>query len=64
MADERLERIRRAYAEAGTEQPAQYEPLPKWDTLPIQLREAIIHVYLVGRLDAVSEIKAGHTDEG
>jgi len=57
MADERLERIRRAYAEAETEQPAQYEPLPKWETLPIQLREAIIHVYLAGRLNALSEVR-------
>ena len=64
MADERLKRIRRAYTEAETEQPAHYEPLPKWETLPIQLREAIIHVYLVGKLDALSEMKTGHTDEG
>ena len=66
MADARLERIRRAYAEAEaeTEQRAQYETLPKWETLAIQLRNAIMHVYLVGRLDALSEMKTGHTDEG
>jgi len=57
MSDERLTRIREAYAEAESEQPANYDPLPKWETLPIQMREAIIHVYLVGRLDALSEMK-------
>jgi hypothetical protein len=57
MADERLERIQRAYAEAETEQPAEYDPLPKWETLPIQMREAIINVYLAGRVDALSELK-------
>jgi hypothetical protein len=31
--------------------------LPKWDALPIQVREAIINVYLAGRLDALSEMK-------
>jgi hypothetical protein len=58
MSDERLERIKGAYAEAESEQPANYGPLPKWETLPIQLREAIIHVYLVGRLDALSKWKS------
>jgi len=53
----RLERIQEAYAEAETEQPLQYDPLPKWETLPIELREAIIHVYLAGRLDALSEVR-------
>jgi hypothetical protein len=57
MADERIERIQRAYAEAETEQPAEYDPLPKWETLPIQVREAIVNVYLAGRLDALSEKK-------
>jgi hypothetical protein len=58
MSDERLNRIREAYAEAESEQPAGYGPLPKWETLPIQVREAIIHVYLAGRLDAPSEWKS------
>ena len=58
MSDERLKRIQEAYAQAESEQPAEYDPLPKWETLPIQLREAIIHVYLAGRLDALSEWKS------
>jgi len=58
MSDERLNRIREAYAEAESEQPANYGPLPKWETLPIQMREAIIHVYLAGRLDALTEMKS------
>jgi len=55
--DERLRRIQQAYAETESEQPAEYDPLPKWETLPIQVREAIINVYLAGRLDALSEVK-------
>jgi len=58
MSDERLNRIQEAYAEAESEQPATYDPLPKWETLPIQMREAIIHVYLAGRLDALNENKS------
>jgi len=59
MSDaERLKRIKAAYAEADEEQPSEYGPLPKWETLPIQLREAIIHVYLAGRLDALTERKS------
>jgi hypothetical protein len=56
----RLERIQGVYAAAETEQPQplRYDPLPKWETLPIQLREAIIHVYLAGRLDALNELCA------
>ena len=58
MSDNRLEHIREAYAEAESEQLANFGPLPKWETLPIRLREAIIHVYLAGRLDALSEWKS------
>jgi hypothetical protein len=58
VSDKRLKRIQTAYAEAESEQPAAYGPLPKWETLPIQVREAIIHVYLAGRLDALSEWKS------
>ena len=58
MSDERLKRIQEAYAGAESEQPAEYDPLPKWETLPIQMREAIIHVYLAARLDALSEWKS------
>jgi hypothetical protein len=57
MADERLRRIQAAYTESESDQPAEYEPLPKWESLPIQVREAIINVYLAGRLDALSEMK-------
>ena len=33
MSDERFERIKEAYAEAESEQPPEYGPLPKWDEL-------------------------------
>jgi hypothetical protein len=29
-------------------------PLPAWETLSIEMREAIVHVYYRGRLDAIS----------
>jgi hypothetical protein len=52
--NERLQKIRDAYDEAGREQPSQYPPLPAWETLSQELREAIIHVYYRGRIDAMS----------
>jgi hypothetical protein len=64
MSKERLKRLKHAYYQAERKHPADYDPLPKWETLPIQLREAITNVYLVGRLDALSETKGSHTDEG
>ena len=57
MSSKALKRIRQAYYRAEREQPADYDPLPKWETLPIQVREAIIHVYHEARRDALSEIK-------
>jgi hypothetical protein len=42
---EELKAIRAAYYEAGRVQPADYPPLPSWQSLPIELREAFIHVY-------------------
>jgi hypothetical protein len=52
--NERLQKIRDAYEEAGREQPAEYPPLPAWETLSLEMREAIIHVYYRGRFDALS----------
>jgi len=49
------------HAEAESEQPADYDPPPKWETLPIEMREAIIDVYLAGRLDALTEMKSQQT---
>jgi hypothetical protein len=40
--DETLKKIRIAYYEAGRPQPSEYDP--SWESLPIQLREAFIHV--------------------
>ena len=47
-------KIRDAYEEAGREQPSEYPPLPAWEALSQELREAIIHVYYRGRFDAMS----------
>jgi hypothetical protein len=52
--DETLQKIRQAYAQAGRDQPAEYLPLPDWEALSQELREAIIHGYYRGRLDAMS----------
>jgi hypothetical protein len=52
--DERLQKIRDAYDEAGREQPSEYPALPAWETLSIEMREAIVHVYYRGRFDALS----------
>jgi len=53
MSDERLERIKEAYAEAESEQPPEYGPCQSGTSCA-----AIIHVYLAGRLDALSEWKS------
>ena len=50
-----LEKVKFAYAEAGREQPKEYPPLPPWEVLPIELREAFIHVYVRGRIDVTTE---------
>ena len=53
--DERLQKIRDAYDEAGREQPSEYPALPAWEALSQELREAIIHVYYRGRFDAMAD---------
>jgi hypothetical protein len=54
-SDPTLKAIRAAYYEAGRVQPADHPPLPAWQSLPIELREAIIHVYHAGRAAAFEE---------
>jgi hypothetical protein len=53
--DKGLEKVKFAYAEAGWKQPSEYLPLPKWEALPIELREAFSHVYARGRIDIITE---------
>jgi hypothetical protein len=55
MTDDTLKKIREAYAEACREQSSEYPPLPAWEMLPIQMREALIHVYHQGKIDARNE---------
>jgi hypothetical protein len=57
--NETLRKIRSAYAIAGREQPAHYSPLPAWNELSIEVREAIIDVYHAGRRDAREEAHGG-----
>jgi hypothetical protein len=49
--------VRLAYEQARRKQPKHAQPLPDWDTLPIELREAFIYVYYLGRLDGVREAR-------
>jgi hypothetical protein len=44
-------KIREAYA--GRDQPAEYPPLPAWDNLSLELREALISIYNRGRRDGI-----------
>ena len=57
MSDDTLKRIRQVYAQAEREQRPEYSPLPKWETLSIEVHE-VIHVYHQGRLDALREKKS------
>jgi uncharacterized protein with HEPN domain len=56
MTDDPNKPIREAYADARRKQPAEYPSLPPWEQLPIEVREALIHVYFQGRKDALAEI--------
>ena len=49
--DRDLKRVREAYADAARKQPAEYPPLPVWEALPSEMREALIHIYFAGRKD-------------
>ena len=51
--DETLQKIREAYTQAGRDQPAKYPPLPAWETLSPELREAFISIYNRGRRDGI-----------
>jgi hypothetical protein len=52
-----LKKIRATYYEAGRLQPSDYDPLPSWESLPIQLREAFIHVWHEGHSQGARESK-------
>lgn len=54
-ADNTLDKIREAYADAARDQPADYPPLPAWFELPIEMRKAIIRVFASGRRNAMEE---------
>jgi hypothetical protein len=54
MTDDRDRGYRTAYEEARKAQSPVQAPLPQWDDLPPEMRDAIIHVYFAGRKDAQS----------
>jgi hypothetical protein len=61
--DETLQKIRAAYAQAGAPT-AEYPPLPAWEALSLELREAFVSIYHRGRRDGILDevaraIKAG-----
>jgi len=45
MADSNLKKIRAAYYAACREPDREHDPLPSWDSLPLSMREALIHVW-------------------
>ena len=47
----KLRDIHKAYAQAAAELLAEYGPQPKWEKLPLELREVIIGVYHIGKRD-------------
>jgi hypothetical protein len=47
----KLRDIHKAYAQAAAEPLAEYGPQPKWEKLPLELREVIIGVYHIGKRD-------------
>ena len=56
-ANEALDRIRAAYAEAVRTQPRPRRPLPEWDDLEPGLRDALLVIYMLGRKDALDEVQ-------
>jgi hypothetical protein len=52
--DERLQKSAKRMTKLGANNPWWYPPLPAWETLSIELREAFVHVYYRGRFDAIS----------
>jgi len=44
--------VQAADAGARREQPREQKRLPKWESLGIEMREALIFVYFQGRIDA------------
>jgi hypothetical protein len=54
--DTGLDKVKFAYFEAGREQPKEYPPLPPWEVLSIELRDAFVHVYARGRIDVTTEL--------
>jgi hypothetical protein len=49
--------IRAAYENAGHMQLREYPKLPRWEDLPIEMREMIIHIFYAGRKAAAREQK-------
>jgi hypothetical protein len=54
----KLRDIHKAYAQAAAELLAEYGPQPKWEKLPLELREVIIGVYHIGKRDGRRGAKA------
>jgi hypothetical protein len=55
LMNDTLEKIREAYAQVGRDQPAEFSPLPAWEALSREPREAFISIYHRGRRDGLSE---------
>ena len=49
--------VQKAYERAARKQLPHCEPLPPWETLSLELREAFVFVYYQGRMDGIKEIR-------
>ena len=60
---ETLHKIQGAYADAGRNQPLNYPPLPAWEALPLEIREAFVHVFVAGGRNALDEACRNYAKE-
>jgi hypothetical protein len=49
--------VQEAYERAIQKLSAHSEPLPPWETLALELKEAFIYVYYEGRMNGIKEVR-------
>jgi hypothetical protein len=57
-----LAKVQPAYAGAARSQPAHYPPLPAWEDLPREIREAFVRVFAAGQWSGFHELATGEDD--
>jgi hypothetical protein len=51
-----LAKTQAAYVDAARNQPTHYPPLPAWQDLPREIREAFVWVFVAGQWSGLHEI--------